>query len=1627
MCAIFRIAIAAAFLCAVPLPVTYAAALDGSALIEIQDPSGGLSWDDGEQAKALSISCWFKISIPSSTSISQNMTILVDRTTGDNTDTHACLIWLNVSTGNVEFSTKGASDSFDDTLIGRPYLERWYHVAVIRNGTQFTGYVDGREVFRKSKTVGDAGNTDGVSIGGWSGGKYFYGEIQEVSIFQFSLNQQQVYNNMFQDLNPADWDSLKGYYKLAYTGDPADRYRNSATAPPDQTENSVKTGSGEITFEETNEQGEQSLFDARKNGGRDALVPLSGAYTWTRKVFQRPTPGIPLEFTVGYNSANSFNRFTLGSFDPLASSSMGSGWRHSFEIRALPARSFSPVNSLESVGILSWTGNVEVWDYDDAAGAYQTRHKEYRGELRIIGFPGSPTAHIEWTTPDRIVYKFMTPFAGDALLQGRLVQIRDFNQNAISVELHETGERAGKIKRIVDTGGGIYDFTYNGQGLLQAVAFDDWSADFTYNEEARLATAKVSAPESYGTLNTEWQFTYYDDVHEPPNLLSHIKDPRGNTAFEIHYDKYGRKTEVRDALGRATNTAYNSPERRQLTETDPEGNTWILTHDRKHRLVASSTPLEDTTGHEYDEFGNVSKMTDPKGYHTRFSYDNRANPLTVTNALGEVTRTAYHPFFNVAVERTDAAGWMNHYMYDDVTGDLLLHSDEIGTLVSYTYDNRGLVQSSTDANSNETTFAYNPEGFRTSRTDPSSDGTGHTWTWTYNEWGWPLSATNPLSETTTTSYDINGRAVKRIDALLREYIMEYDANGNLSRSSDGKSPPDRKFTEFAYDVANQKESMTDRSGKIWRYTYTNTGNVHTVEDPLTNVITREYDDADRLSRQTDPVGNSTVNQYDKNSNRTVMVDAEGREWKTDYDRLNRVVASTDPLGNTTRKTYDATGRLKTVVSPRRHTQEHLYDGRGRLTIWVDANGYVWGYEYDGNGNIIAITDALGGVYQMSYGSRNERVEETNQDEKTWTYIYDALMRVAQQTDPNGLTRTSVHDAGGRVQSVSFSSGRTDVFAYDKNDNMKSITRTQPGYVATSLLTYDGMDRVITYQDTYSNTVGYGYDDAGRLSFTTYPGNKTLTRSYYGDGRLEKLTDWAARETTYAYDKAGRLTERAYPNGITQENVYDSAGRLLSLRYKKPDDSDLIAYEYSYDPNGNLTGSLDAGTIDWTPPESIDVTATHTGSGRLVTRTDAAAPDGSRDFAYTYDEAGNMVRADSATQIYELAYDEDNRVIALTATGAVNADITNRYDALGRRVARVADGTETRYVLDLSGGMERILCDTTASGVVMSRYVHDATLAYREDADGTMVFFHADAAGNIIATTDNSDNVRNQCAYTPYGAVLQATGPADNPYRFAGSLGVMEELPDLYFMRARYYSAKSGVFLSTDPFRPIGPRWRPLAYTYGRRSPLLYTDPEGRVPFLTHLVAFGGGVLVGFGKGAVGAMLPAAAYEFSGDEDAKKAVNQAGWADEAPVLASIVLGDPTFHAAAGVGGYVLGDLAGGWLVDSVTHLFAEEGRRSSEPNADVWKPPPYQTRGTDRNFGKEFRQGERIDVKIDIPWSKAMHSNETYATDANGPSGDPGGGGGGGGGGTEVDKGSSGKSFLDIVKDGWKRFKSWLGF
>jgi RHS repeat-associated protein len=102
-------------------------------------------------------------------------------------------------------------------------------------------------------------------------------------------------------------------------------------------------------------------------------------------------------------------------------------------------------------------------------------------------------------------------------------------------------------------------------------------------------------------------------------------------------------------------------------------------------------------------------------------------------------------------------------------------------------------------------------------------------------------------------------------------------------------------------------------------------------------------------------------------------------------------------------------------------------------------------------------------------------------------------------------------------------------------------------------------------------------------------------------------------------------------------------------------------------------------------------------------------------------------------------------------------------------------------------------------------------------------YHFDGTGHTVALTNGLKQVVNRYAYSPFGRLLAQDENVDQPFVFAGQVGIMTEPGGLYYMRARYYDAEVGRFISEDP---IGFTGGLNLYAYAGGNPVIFVDPQG---------------------------------------------------------------------------------------------------------------------------------------------------------------------------------------------------------
>ncbi|MHB8575135.1 MAG: colicin E5-related ribonuclease, partial [Dehalococcoidia bacterium] len=161
--------------------------------------------------------------------------------------------------------------------------------------------------------------------------------------------------------------------------------------------------------------------------------------------------------------------------------------------------------------------------------------------------------------------------------------------------------------------------------------------------------------------------------------------------------------------------------------------------------------------------------------------------------------------------------------------------------------------------------------------------------------------------------------------------------------------------------------------------------------------------------------------------------------------------------------------------------------------------------------------------------------------------------------------------------------------------------------------------------------------------------------------------------------------------------------------------------------------------------------------------------------------------------------------------------TVTYNGDGLRTSRGSGGTTTTFVWDIAGGLPRLLDDGT-------QYVLGIGLVAHVTASGTF-YFLTDGLGSTMAEVDSSGTVVQSYTYDAFGAVKSSTGAQSTEFQFAGQ---QTDPSGLQYLRARYYDASTGRFLSRDPWAAaVADPALQHPYVYADNGPTANVDPSGR--------------------------------------------------------------------------------------------------------------------------------------------------------------------------------------------------------
>jgi len=313
------------------------------------------------------------------------------------------------------------------------------------------------------------------------------------------------------------------------------------------------------------------------------------------------------------------------------------------------------------------------------------------------------------------------------------------------------------------------------------------------------------------------------------------------------------------------------------------------------------------------------------------------------------------------------------------------------------------------------------------------------------------------------------------------------------------------------------------------------------------------------------------------------------------------------------------------------------------------------------------------------------------------------------------------------------------------------------------------------------------------------GQPVLQYTYDAVGNLTRAALPQA-SAGFAYDSRNQLLTISRPNSIISQHKYDAAGRLLSLVHSGPAGV-INAQTYSYDATGNRTSY---GTNLGEPLITQPVNSTFDAANRLVT---------SNGVSFTYDANGNLASTADSNGTTGNVWDSRNRLHAITGP---TTQAAFQYDFGRNLIFQSVNGNSRSYVLDDLTNIATINDNGDLENVLAGRS-RDQHISITHAAGQTEYRLH-DAINSSVADVDGLSNLLGSFSYDAFGQ--GTTKQAGSPFYFTGRVPVTQ---DLYYYRARFYSATSGRFLSEDP---IGFGAGVNFYAYVQNNPVRFTDPLG---------------------------------------------------------------------------------------------------------------------------------------------------------------------------------------------------------
>ncbi|MFA5073804.1 MAG: tectonin domain-containing protein [Nitrospirota bacterium] len=751
------------------------------------------------------------------------------------------------------------------------------------------------------------------------------------------------------------------------------------------------------------------------------------------------------EFGYEHTPLTSFTYDAGGKLTQVYSEATGGTKQLGYESYTLNSKTrYRVTSSTNSDGM----GNSYTTNYSYSGALWDSGTSEFRGHNFV-------------TVTDAIGTYATTSYFQDAIKKGLVseVQVKDASNNLFS-----------KVQNTYS-----YTTPYTGVNFIYLSQTDNflYDGDASYKQTRTTYTydttyGNLTKVSSMGdvSVNGDELYSYTEYINDTTNWILGV--PKHS-----YTNKSDDSTKVAENWNYYSNTYNGTPDYDSSTKYLRKVETAAVFGSREN----AANPTVTTA---YDQYGNVTSVTDALNHTTTTAYDSTyyTFPISATNALNKTAYTYYY-----GVNASGDSGF---------TGSGLF----------------GQVKSVKDVNNHYVRSKYDTLGRSTATWDEDFSEALPQTSMTYSFWS---SSTSPNtvvakvrkaagSNNTFDSYaymDGLGRTLQtqspseESGKMVVSGPVEYNALGQVYKTyigykttSDGTFIPwasvsKEKATTFTYDAVGRL-TRTDRPDGTYTRTFFN------------DYVTTAVDANNKQTRNT--------------------VDAYGRVWK--IEKFTGTYGSAT-LYSTTTNSYDALGRVIRTTDNLGNYNTVTYDNLGRKTAMTDMDMGSWSYGYDIGGRLTSETDAKNQTVTLTYDNVNRLTQKTFPDNTYIQYDYDTFSGYTGTNSVGKLVREYSNATGGQPV--------TNVYYYDA---LGRVTRTDK--------TIDGT--------TY--TTQNAYDTLSRVTQATYPDSSNVYNTYDDttNGSLSKIGSSSGGEQylkSSKYDQYGRLETRVLGNGLVQTYSYDS--------------------------------------------------------------------------------------------------------------------------------------------------------------------------------------------------------------------------------------------------------------------------------------------------------------------------------------------------------------------------------------------------------------------------------------------------------------------------------------------------------